>query len=62
MTEKSDRAEIIRETGGYLMVETAYGKIIGTDMGDYVEYRGIPYARPPHWGAALESPSKAGSI
>lgn len=29
------------------MVQTKYGKITGVDMGDYIEYRGIPYAAPP---------------
>lgn len=29
------------------MVETKYGKMTGVDMGEYVEYRGIPYAAPP---------------
>lgn len=29
------------------MIETKYGKITGVDMGDYMEYRGIPYAAPP---------------
>lgn len=29
------------------MVETKYGMITGVDMGDHVEYRGIPYAKPP---------------
>ena len=40
------------------MVETAYGKIIGTDMGDYVEYRGIPYARPPIGELRWKAPQK----
>ena len=30
-----------------IMVETKYGKIKGVDCGEYVEYRGIPYAKPP---------------
>lgn len=29
------------------MVKTKYGQISGVDMGDYIEYRGIPYAAPP---------------
>jgi carboxylesterase type B len=29
------------------MVETRYGRITGVDKGDYLEYRGIPYAAPP---------------
>ena len=29
------------------MVETIYGKIEGIDHGWYMEYRGIPYAKPP---------------
>lgn len=28
-------------------IETKYGKIEGVDQGTYVEYRGIPYAKPP---------------
>ena len=30
-----------------MIVETKKGKITGVDRGDYVEYRGIPYAKPP---------------
>ena len=30
-----------------IMVETKYGRIEGVDCGEYVEYRGIPYAKPP---------------
>ena len=30
-----------------MIVETKKGKITGIDRGDYVEYRGIPYAKPP---------------
>lgn len=33
--------------GELTMVETKYGKMTGVDMGEYVEYRGIPYAAPP---------------
>lgn len=29
------------------MVETKYGKIEGVDQGNYIEFRGIPYAKPP---------------
>lgn len=29
------------------IVMTKYGKIHGVDMGDYIEYRGVPYAQPP---------------
>ena len=29
------------------MIETKYGKIEGIDRGDYMEYRGIPFAKPP---------------
>ena len=29
------------------MVETKYGRMTGVDMGEYVEYRGVPYAAPP---------------
>ncbi len=29
------------------MIETRCGKIKGVDMGDYMLYRGIPYAKPP---------------
>lgn len=29
------------------MIETRYGFIEGIDHSSYVEYRGIPYARPP---------------
>ena len=40
------------------MVETAYGKITGVDMGDYVEYRGIPYAKPPVGNLRWRAPKK----
>ncbi len=29
------------------MIETKYGRIEGVDQGDYVEYRGVPFAKPP---------------
>ncbi len=29
------------------MIETKYGKIEGVDQGAYVEYRGVPFAKPP---------------
>ena len=29
------------------MIETKYGKIQGIDQGEYVEYRGVPFAKPP---------------
>ena len=29
------------------MIETKYGKIEGVDQGEYVEYRGVPFAKPP---------------
>ena len=29
------------------VVTTKYGKVHGADMGDYIEYRGVPYAQPP---------------
>ncbi|MCF0186893.1 MAG: carboxylesterase family protein [Bacteroidaceae bacterium] len=29
------------------MIITKLGKIEGVDMGDYMEYRGVPYAKPP---------------
>lgn len=40
------------------MIETAYGKITGVDMGDYVEYRGIPYAKPPVGNLRWRAPKK----
>ncbi len=30
-----------------MIVQTKYGKMSGVDMGSYVEYRGVPYAKPP---------------
>lgn len=30
-----------------MVIETNYGKMRGVDMGDYIEYRGVPYAKPP---------------
>lgn len=30
-----------------MIVETKYGKIEGVDKGSYIEYRGVPYAKPP---------------
>lgn len=29
------------------MIETKYSKLEGVDRGDYVEYRGVPFAKPP---------------
>lgn len=40
------------------MIETKYGKIIGVDKGDYVEYRGIPYTRPPIGELRWKAPQK----
>lgn len=41
-----------------MIIETKYGKMSGVDMGDYVEYRGVPYAQPPvgelRWRAPVE--------
>lgn len=41
-----------------MVVETKYGKIEGVDRGDYIEYRGVPYAKPPigelRWRAPQE--------
>lgn len=40
------------------LIETKYGKLEGVDRGDYVEYRGVPYAKPPvgelRWRAPRE--------
>lgn len=30
-----------------MVVETKYGKLKGIDKGSYIEYRGVPYAKPP---------------
>lgn len=30
-----------------MIIETKYGKLKGLDKGNYVEYRGVPYAKPP---------------
>lgn len=41
-----------------MIVETRYGKIEGIDRGSYIEYRGVPYAKPPvgdlRWRAPQE--------
>ena len=41
-----------------MIIETKYGKMSGADMGNYVEYRGVPYAQPPvgelRWRAPVE--------
>lgn len=41
-----------------MIAETKYGKIEGIDRGGYIEYRGIPYAKPPkgelRWRAPQE--------
>lgn len=40
------------------MIETRYGRITGVDMGDHMEYRGIPYARPPIGELRWKAPQK----
>lgn len=40
------------------MIETNYGKIAGIDKGDYVEYRGIPYAKAPVGELRWKAPQK----
>lgn len=30
-----------------MVIDTNYGKMQGVDMGDYIEYRGVAYAKPP---------------
>lgn len=32
---------------GQAVIETKYGKLTGVDMGSYIEYRGVPYAKAP---------------
>ena len=40
------------------VIETKYGKMTGVDHGDYLEYRSVPYAKPPvgklRWRAPQE--------
>ncbi len=40
------------------IVTTKYGQLRGVDMGEYIEYRGVPYAKPPvgdlRWKAPVE--------
>ncbi len=47
-----------------MAVKTKYGKLEGLDRGDYVEYRGVPYAKPPvgelRWKAPQEPESWGG--
>ncbi len=40
------------------MVETTLGKIEGADMGSYVEYRSVPYAKPPVGELRWKAPQK----
>ena len=46
------------------MVETKLGRIAGVDCGDHIEYRGIPYAKPPvgalRWAAPVPTEPFAG--
>ena len=41
-----------------MIIETKYGKMEGVDKGSYIEYRGVPYAKPPvgdlRWRAPQE--------
>lgn len=41
-----------------MVIETKYGKLEGIDKGNYVEFRGVPYAKPPvgelRWKAPQE--------
>lgn len=41
-----------------MVIETRYGKMEGVDKGAYIEYRGVPYAKPPvgelRWQAPQE--------
>ena len=43
---------------GEIIITTKYGKLTGVDMGDYIEYRGVPYAKAPvgdlRWKAPQE--------
>ena len=40
------------------MIETKYGRLEGIDQGDYMEYRGIPYARAPVGERRWKAPEK----
>lgn len=40
------------------IIETNYGKMRGVDMGDYIEYRGVPYAKPPVGELRWKAPRK----
>lgn len=42
-----------------MIIETSKGKIRGVDMGDYTEYRGIPYAAPPVGSLRWKAPQDA---
>ena len=39
------------------MVNTKYGMIEGIDQGEYIEYRGIPYAKAPVGDLRWKAPS-----
>ncbi len=41
-----------------MIVETKYGKLEGVDKGSYIEYRGVPYARPPIGGLRWKAPQE----
>ncbi len=49
-----------------MTIETKYGKIQGVDCGDYVVYRGVPYAKPPvgelRWKAPQEPEKFTGTF
>lgn len=40
------------------IVNTIYGQIQGIDMGDYVEFRSVPYAKPPIGELRFKAPVK----
>ena len=40
------------------MAQTRYGEVQGIDRGDYWEYRGIPYAKPPVGALRWKAPQK----
>lgn len=44
-----------------MIVETKYGKIEGIDKGNYVEYRGVPYAKPPVGNLRFRAPEEPDS-
>ena len=43
----SDSYHSNKKGENYMIIDTKYGKIEGIDQESYMEYRGVPYAKPP---------------